>query len=418
MAGAVTISASADRLWAGAVSVVSRLGGGLSTRLGLVYPLARKGRTGLLLGMFSLVVFTITFMAVFSQILGEQTRGLVDDARSGYEIVATASPFNPVDESAVLEGDGVERVAKLISSPVEFLIDGRADPEPWKVTGFDAALVDRETPKLASRSSEYSTDREVFEAVMADNSLIIIDDFFLDNGSGPGAERFAPGETVDMLTEDGSVRTMSIVGVLSNDWIFAGSYVSLETVDKYLEPTGTTFYVGVDANTDAEFIATRLNADLIDHGFEATTFEASVESEIAETLGIFRLFQGFLSIGLVIGIAGLSVVLVRAVRERRRAIGVLRALGADSRTVRRALLVESGFVAIQGVVIGAILGLLTAYQVIVNSNTFGDADLAFAWPWVGLAIVILVPTAAALLAAAIPAKRASQIAPAVALRTE
>ena len=81
-------------------------------------------------------------------------------------------------------------------------------------------------------------------------------------------------------------------------------------------------------------------------------------------------------------------------------------------------MIEAGFVAIQGVVIGASLGLVTAYQVIVNSETLGTGTLAFSWPWVGLAIVVLVPTAAALLAAAAPAKRAAAITPAGALRTE
>lgn len=54
---------------------------------------------------------------------------------------------------------------------------------------------------------------------------------------------------------------------------------------------------------------------------------------VAETVAILRLFQGFLSLGLLIGVAGLSVVLIRAVRERRRAIGVLRALGTSAKVV-------------------------------------------------------------------------------------
>lgn len=74
--------------------------------------------------------------------------------------------------------------------------------------------------------------------------------------------------------------------------------------------------------------------------------------------------------------------------------------------------------AVQGVLIGAGLGLVSAYQVIVNSSTFGEANLDFVWPWAGLAIAVIVPTLAALLAAAAPAKRASMINPAVDLRTE
>ena len=45
------------------------------------------------------------------------------------------------------------------------------------------------------------------------------------------------------------------------------------------------------------------------------------------TRQIFQLFQGYLALGLIVGIAGTAVVMVRAVRERRSQIGTLRALG-------------------------------------------------------------------------------------------
>ena len=49
------------------------------------------------------------------------------------------------------------------------------------------------------------------------------------------------------------------------------------------------------------------------------------------TRQIFQLFQGYLAMGLIVGIAGTAVVMVRAVRERRRQIGTLRAIGFGSR---------------------------------------------------------------------------------------
>ena len=51
------------------------------------------------------------------------------------------------------------------------------------------------------------------------------------------------------------------------------------------------------------------------------------------TRQIFQLFQGYLAMGLIVGIAGTAVVMVRAVRERRRQIGTLRALGFGARPV-------------------------------------------------------------------------------------
>ena len=70
--------------------------------------------------------------------------------------------------------------------------------------------------------------------------------------------------------------------------------------------------------------------------------------------------QGYLALGLIIGIAGLGVVMVRAVRERRRQIGMLRAMGFQSRVVRQAFLVEAGFIAVQGIALGVILALVTS----------------------------------------------------------
>ncbi len=415
VAGAVTVSASAAVLWSRAVDLMSRAGSGLSSRLGLVYPLARKGRTGLLLGMFSLVVFTITFLAVFAQILSDETRSLADDSSAGYDIIAVSTPFNPASAEQVQAIDGVDALAPLAVSPAEFIVEGREDPLYWRVTGFDETLLQFGTPALAERLNGYETDRALFEAVAVDPKLLVVDEFFLDE---VGGQRHGVGDEIVMLTGEGLELEMTIAGVLASDFTFAGSYASEELVAANLEPRLGRYYVSVSSGDDAENVAGRLNAQLISHGMSAETFDSAVEREVSQTLGIFRLFQGFLSLGLLIGIAGLAVVLVRAVRERRRAIGVLRSLGAQSKTVRRSFLIESAFVAIQGVVIGAVLGLVTAYQVIVNSDTFETSGFEFSWPWLGLAFVVIVPTVAALLAAVLPARRAAQITPAVALRTE
>lgn len=418
VAGAVILSASASGLWSKAINGMTRAGAGLSTRLGLVYPLARRGRTGLLLGMFSLVIFTITFLAVFSGILRQQTSGLADDSRAGFDVVASSAVFNPATSEQILAVDGVETAAALAPSWAQFEVEAGEEPVWWRVTGFDDSLLQFETPTLGQRLDGFETDREVFDAVMADDSLVIIDDFFLDTGSGPGGEAYASGDEVTILTADGEPMTLTVAGILASDFVFAGSYASVGMVEQYLDPTPGRFYVSVSEGSDAGTVAGRLNAELIDNGMDAETFEASVDEEVAETVGVFRLFQGFLSLGLMIGVAGLAVVLIRAVRERRRAIGVMKAVGVSSSVVRRSFLVESGFVAVQGVVIGVVLGLVSAYQVIVNSSTFGESDLSFVWPWAGLVIALVVPTVAALLAAAGPAKRASAINPAVALRTE
>ena len=62
------------------------------------------------------------------------------------------------------------------------------------------------------------------------------------------------------------------------------------------------------------------------------------------------------------------------------------------------------------------LGAVTSYQLLVNSDAFGDQPLDFSLPWTALAIILVVPLAASLLATAAPATQAARIRPAVALR--
>jgi len=81
----------------------------------------------------------------------------------------------------------------------------------------------------------------------------------------------------------------------------------------------------------------------------------------------------------VIGIAGLGVTLVRAVRERRRKIGMLRSMGVPTSGISTMFLTEATFIGGLGVVTGILLGLLTSRQVITNSNALGD-DISFVWP--------------------------------------
>lgn len=132
------------------------------------------------------------------------------------------------------------------------------------------------------------------------------------------------------------------------------------------------------------------------------------------TRQIFQLFQGYLAMGLIVGIAGTAVVMVRAVRERRRQIGTLRALGFGARPVGRSFAIETGFVAAEGTLIGAVLALVTLYDIVALSDSFGQ--MTFSVPYVSLAVLLLGTVAASLLATVWPTIAASRIRPAVALR--
>jgi putative ABC transport system permease protein len=175
--------------------------------------------------------------------------------------------------------------------------------------------------------------------------------------------------------------------------------------------------VAVDDGADVDRVATSLNATFVAQGVDARTFSA-LAAEGGEALtGFLSLLRGFLTFGLLVGIAGLGVVMVRAVRERRQEIGMLRAMGFGTGLIRMAMLSEAGLIAIQGTLIGAVLGLITTRQLLASSDSFGDVPTPFVVPWMGLAVILALPLLASLAVTAWPASRAARISPAVALRT-
>jgi putative ABC transport system permease protein len=118
-----------------------------------------------------------------------------------------------------------------------------------------------------------------------------------------------------------------------------------------------------------------------------------------------------------VGVAALGVISARAVVERRQQIGVMRAIGFRSRMVQAAFLLESSFVALTAIVVGTVLGLLLAWNIVDDTRQQPSwAGMSLYVPWVNLLVIFLAVYAIALLATLLPAIRASRIRPAEALR--
>jgi putative ABC transport system permease protein len=203
------------------------------------------------------------------------------------------------------------------------------------------------------------------------------------------------------------------------DWLDNGALVSRELTTTLFgaQNIATRSYVAVPDGADANVVASALNSDFLVQGADGRTFfEIGTEGQ-AQLMGFLAIMQGFLGFGLLVGIAGLGVVMVRAVRERRHEIGMLRAMGFQRGLVRTAMLSEAGLIAVQGTLIGAVLGLITTRQLLASSDSFGDVGIPFIVPWVGLAVILAFPLIASLAVTAWPASRAARIRPAIALRT-
>ena len=120
---------------------------------------------------------------------------------------------------------------------------------------------------------------------------------------------------------------------------------------------------------------------------------------------------------LAVVVLGIASVLVVSVVQKRREIGILRAMGATRGQVMRVFLVQGAVVG----AVGSVLGLLLAVALIAAFTTFvrgSDGLLLFniTLPPATALQVALVATVCGVLAAIAPARRAAQLDPAQAIR--
>jgi putative ABC transport system permease protein len=163
--------------------------------------------------------------------------------------------------------------------------------------------------------------------------------------------------------------------------------------------------------------ARTLEASFVGSGMQADALQDTLHDLVAANVTINRLVMGFMGLGLIVGVAALGVISARAVVERRQHIGVLRAIGFRKSMVQLIFLLESSFVALTAIVVGTVLGLVVAHQVISDSQSQPSwQNLSFDVPWLSLGVIFLAVYLVALATTFLPALRASRIYPAEALR--
>lgn len=406
---------------------------GLSVRLGLAYPLARRFRTGSTLIMYSIVVFTLVLITEMNGIVSANVDEEVADATSGYSLRVDFNPTAEISDPRPAMRDGtladeVTAVTPLSSAPALADDPGRRTDRPLAVSAVGVPFDARIAIPFAQRLGEFSSDAATWNALQVDDRYVVVDQGFGATGGPPG-NFLQPGQTFRVIDpRTGRETEKTLAGIVSSGVAFyaatgdPGATSPLIMSDEALRetfPTSTEVSAALLRSAPGvapDALAARLQGTYLRSGLVATPIESTVRRLYAGNASFFQLMQGFLALGLLVGVTALGVLMVRAVRERRRTIGVLRALGFQARTVQRAFLTESSFIAVEGTVIGAVLAVVTAWLMYEQSAAFATIRGGFPIAWLPITIVVLGTFAASLLATLGPARRAAAIRPALAVR--
>lgn len=428
-----------------------------AVRTSIAYPLANKFRTGMTIAMLSIVVFSLVMISTLS--LNFRSLFLDDNARGGWDVIVDENLSNPLGDAngnkfgrlgealdrAFYDTGSIESVGEgLVSDPATTKItqvgpDGGALGDPagyrFNIVGADPVFLAENRIELQARAEGYESDRAVWDAVEQDVRYAVIDGSvvpginyanvtqpgrFTLTGYESGTQSFQPFAMRMVDSASGKVQPLVIIGIMKRgpSETFEGLYINVRSFNQNFEPFGTRYFVRLVPGADAAAEADEMEQALAQGGVKAFSIQERVEEGQQLSASFFYLVQGFMALGLIVGLASLTVIAFRTVVERRQQIGLMRAIGFSRANIALSFVLESAFVAVLGIAIGTTLALLLANR-ILQSDEFSTAGFtAFHVPWLQIALMAALVFVASVLTTIIPSRQASGIPPAEALRYE
>ncbi len=142
----------------------------------------------------------------------------------------------------------------------------------------------------------------------------------------------------------------------------------------------TSYYVALGNPDQAADVAKSIESALLKNGVQATSIQDEIKEGQKQSTGFLYIIQGFMGLGLLVGVAAVGVIAFRSVVERRQQIGVLRALGYQREAVSLSFMIETAFVVGMGVLSGTVLGLMLSRNLFMSDET-GSEFTTFLIPW-------------------------------------
>ena len=360
----------------------------------MAYLSRRPVRTGLATSAFALVMAMVTGIALVAG--GPKPVYARDSA--GFDVEVVTSGPNPIILPPALEQQVEMEIAlpkRLYQGPAE---DGQpAATVPIYVLPDNPVGV--APVYLRSRDKRFASNAEVWQALARHPDLVV------DASYGLG----------DTLTLEG-VTGPVLLGVVGHEGptVLQGVIVSQATLAEIeTTPAGSTLLLKTRPGSDPVALGLQIERALFDQGVQASAIREILDQDHATNEDYITEYDTLLHTGLLAGVLALAMIGIRAAIERRRTIGIQRALGYQPLRVVAGLLAEAATTASIGVVTGIAAGLLMAFW-LVHDHAVGTPVIEIPLARLGIALAIVYGTV--LIVTLPPAMRAARMAPTEAIR--
>jgi putative ABC transport system permease protein len=337
----------------------------------------------------------VAFVTVFSAGLKGSVAQVVDENFAGGLVIQNSDGFSPIPSgaaSAAAAVPGVEQVATIRAAQAK-VVDGGA------TTRLTAP-----SPNIEEAVSvEWQRGGPAVLRHLRDDQAVVADSF----ASAHGLE---PGDSFRLLSQTGRRPSYRVVGEFDSKLGVFGSVLITQAAlgREFGQRQDTIDFVETAPGADAAEVQA-----LLTKGVEVAFPVAEVlnqqelkESREEQVDQLVNLIFALLALAILISLFGIANTLALSIHERRRELGMLRAIGMSRRQVRTMIRYEAVITALIGAILGMVLGLIFAALI---AQPLKDEGFTLSYPVGSLAALLVFAAALGVLAAIAPARRASRL---------
>jgi putative ABC transport system permease protein len=337
----------------------------------------------------------VTFVTVFSAGLKSSVAQVVDENFAGGLVIQNSDGFSPIPNptaTAARRVPGVELVSTIRSVQAK-LVDGGS-----------SAQVSAPTPDIEeSVQVEWKKGGPAALRNLSAGQAIVADSFASEHGLEVG-DRFR------LLSQTRKRPSFEVVAEFASKLGVFGSVLITQPAlaAEFGQTQDTTDFVKPAPGAKPATVQALLTK-LVEAGFptaEVLNQQELKESREEQVNKLLGLVFALLLLAIVISLFGIANTLALSIHERRRELGMLRAIGMSRRQVRTMVRYEAVITALIGAILGMILGMIFAFLI---AQPLKDEGFTISYPAGSLVALLIAAAFLGVLAAIPPARRASRL---------